>query len=101
MPYAHEQPLAYTENKEDDFMGILTKRISIFNLLSLFAAFQLIWLFSFDHTFSEVVLILIVSSLFILFSGLFSIDNINDKQSFNFRMRISFVLELLAFILLV
>ena len=101
LPYALEQPIAYTANKEDDFMGILTKRISILTLLSLIAVLQLIWLFSFNHTFSEVILLLIVSSLFILFSGLFSIDNITDKQSFNFRMRIGFVLELLAFILLI
>lgn len=82
-------------------MGILAKRISILTLLSLFATLQLIWLFSFDHTFSEVILLLIIGSLIILFSGLSFIDYINDKQSFNFRMRISFVLELLAFILLV
>ena len=82
-------------------MGILAKRISILTLLSLFATLQLIWLFSFDHTFSEVILLLIIGSLIILFSGLSYIDHINDKQSFNFRMRISVVLELLAFILLV
>lgn len=82
-------------------MGILKKRISILTLLSLFAVLQLIWLFSTDHTFSEAIFLLIVSSLIILFSGLSSIDDTNDKQSFNFRMRISFVLELLAFIFLV
>ncbi|MGN1385597.1 MAG: hypothetical protein ACI4XS_03240 [Bacillus sp. (in: firmicutes)] len=82
-------------------MGIQMKRISIFTLLSLFAAVQLFWLFSFEHRFSEAILLLIVISLFILFSGLSSIDNLNDQQSFNFRMRIGFVLELLAFILLI
>jgi len=81
-------------------MGMLNVRISIIILLSLFASFQLIWLFSFSHTFNEVILLLIVCSLFVLFSGLSSIDDLNDKHSFNFRMRISLVLELLAFILL-
>ncbi|MBD3107802.1 hypothetical protein IEO70_05435 [Bacillus sp. AGMB 02131] len=82
-------------------MSRQAKRISIFTLLSLFAIVQLFRLFSTEQVFSEAILLLITISLFILFSGLASIDDLDDLQSFNFRMRIGFVLELLAFILLV
>ncbi|WP_148335192.1 MULTISPECIES: hypothetical protein [Bacillus] len=81
-------------------MSIVCKRLFTMIILSLLGTFELIWLFYSINMYSEIIFLFIICSLITLFSSLASIDEPNSI-TFNNRSRISVVLLLLAFILLI
>lgn len=82
-------------------MDVQNQKVSVIILNSLLGLSELLWLFSFNNIFSEVIFFLVVCSFFFIFSSLSTLHLSKFDRKFILKNTFALVLELVVMILLV